>query len=160
MNRCTRGRWRSGSRGHARGIILNTRATSVVEREGRKGRAHWRSRWRGRRRGWCRWCIGNSGTRRRWRWRRNMRHGGRCVGKYKKGDILNRKGRGSGTRIVRTRLIKGDIDCGRRYTLLVGYRMVNCIAVGHVSLKSLVFCRHGQCCQRIAVIVRATHGAI
>ena len=38
-----------------------------------------------------------------------MRHGGRCVGKYKKGDILNRKGRGSGTRIVRTRLIKGDI---------------------------------------------------
>ena len=57
---------------------------------------------RNHRRGRCRIC--NSGTR-----RRNTGHKGRCIRKGKKRDVLRGKGRGGWTRVVGTRLIKGDI---------------------------------------------------
>src|SRR3990170_220329 len=115
VNRGRRGRRRAGSGRRVRRLMLNARAASVVKRKRRERPTDWRGWWRcggwgrggGRRRGWDRWCMRKSDTGRRRG--RDMRHRGRCVGKEKKRNIVHRKTRGGGARVVRTRLIESHI---------------------------------------------------
>jgi hypothetical protein len=101
-----RGRRHSGRRRS----IRNMRTTRIVERKRRQRRGDWRiererrrTRWGGGWR-WGRWSIGKDGTR-----RRINRHRGWRVGKQKKGYVLRREGRGGGTWVEGSRLIKLDI---------------------------------------------------
>jgi hypothetical protein len=100
-----------GGRRHIRrSSIQNMRTTRIVKRKMRQHRGEWRirrerrrTRWGGGWR-WGRWSIGKDGTR-----RRINRHRGWCAEKQQKRYVLRREGRGGGTWVEGSRLIKLDI---------------------------------------------------